>query len=70
MINLAYINGDVPILSFENLEDSRDLPVTTDFRSLFSNIVEEQFGVNMSSKLFPDWNGKKLIYLNKNNLKT
>lgn len=47
------------MLSLENLEDSRDLPVTTDFRSLFSNIVEEQFGVNMSSKLFPDWNGKK-----------
>jgi uncharacterized protein (DUF1501 family) len=59
MIYLAYINGDVLMLSLENLEDSRDLPVTTDFRSLFSNIVEEQFGVNMSSKLFPDWNGKK-----------
>lgn len=35
------IYGEVPELAFENLEDQRDLPVTTDFRSLFPTLEKD-----------------------------
>ncbi|MBE8713607.1 DUF1501 domain-containing protein [Sphingobacterium hungaricum] len=51
------VHGDVPVLAKENLEDGRDLPVTTDFRSVFSNVAQEHLGISSKSELFPDFNG-------------
>ncbi len=51
------VYGEVPELAVENLEDGRDLPVTTDFRSIFSRVVSDQFGLADLSGVFPDWEG-------------
>jgi uncharacterized protein (DUF1501 family) len=57
------IYGSVPLLASENLVDGRDLPVTTDFRSLFSGIATQHLGIAKSNLLFPDWQGKPLHVL-------
>lgn len=54
--------GDVPSLSPENLEDGRDLAVTTDFRAVFANVAEKHLMLRHSdplqkNSLFPGWNG-------------
>jgi uncharacterized protein (DUF1501 family) len=51
--------GDVPVLAVENLEDGRDLPVTTDFRSVFSAVADAHLQIANDKVLFPDWGGKK-----------
>jgi len=53
------VHGDVPMLAAENLEDGRDLPVTTDFRSVFSAVADEHLKIADDKVLFPDWAGKK-----------
>jgi uncharacterized protein (DUF1501 family) len=45
----------VPELSQENLEDRRDLPVTTDFRALFNEVATSHLRIKEKTKLFPDW---------------
>ena len=53
------VYGNMPELALENLEDKRDLPVTTDFRALFSDVACTHLGIRGSeSKLFPGWNGR------------
>ncbi len=52
--------GKVPELAVENLEDGRDLPVTTDFRALFSNVARHHFQLQNPESLFPGWNGVEL----------
>jgi uncharacterized protein (DUF1501 family) len=52
--------GNVPTLAIENLEDKRDLPVTTDFRSVFSEVADKHLKINNDGLLFPDWKGEKL----------
>jgi uncharacterized protein (DUF1501 family) len=47
-------------LSKENLEDGRDLPVTTDFRSVFSAVASKHLALQSNKGLFPDWNGQSL----------
>jgi len=47
-------------LAKENLEDARDLPVTTDFRSVFSAVANGHLRINDNKKLFPGWDGKGL----------
>lgn len=56
------VYGKVPELALENLEDKRDLPVTTDFRSLFTDVAEHHLGVGRgaASQLFPGYNGNTL----------
>lgn len=54
------IHGNVPALAKENLEDGRDLPVTTDFRSIFSEVAESTFGIKNDKELFPGWDGEKI----------
>ncbi|MGB8192149.1 MAG: DUF1501 domain-containing protein [Chitinophagaceae bacterium] len=54
------VYGKVPELSIENLEDRRDLPVTTDFRSVFSEVATAHLKIRDNGKLFPDWNGEKI----------
>jgi uncharacterized protein (DUF1501 family) len=53
------VYGNVPELAIENLEDGRDLPVTTDFRSVFSDVADVHLKISDDKALFPEWNGKK-----------
>lgn len=59
-LNGGLVYGDLKPLAVENLEDGRDLPVTTDFRAVFSEVADQHLKLNNDSILFPDWNGKHL----------
>jgi uncharacterized protein (DUF1501 family) len=48
-------------LSKDELEDGRDLPVTTDFRSVFSAVAAHRLNITNHEKLFPGWKGQKLF---------
>lgn len=52
------VYGNVPELAVENLEEGRDLPVTTDFRSLFGAVVKKHLGIEDIPALFPGWDGE------------
>jgi uncharacterized protein (DUF1501 family) len=54
------VHGKMPALAVENLEDGRDLPVTTDFRSVFSEVADHHLGIAYDKVLFPDWTGAKI----------
>lgn len=54
------VHGIVNPLSVENLEDGRDLAVTTDFRSVFSEVANKHLRINNDKVLFPDWKGDKI----------
>lgn len=54
------VHGLVNPLSVENLEDGRDLAVTTDFRSVFSEVADKHLGIHNDKVLFPDWSGKTI----------
>ncbi|HTR29022.1 MAG TPA: DUF1501 domain-containing protein [Puia sp.] len=53
------VYGNVAPLAVENLEDGRDLPVTTDFRNVFGAVVDAHLQIANDKLLFPDWNGVK-----------
>jgi uncharacterized protein (DUF1501 family) len=59
-VNGGLIHGNVEPLNVENLEDGRDLKVSTDFRSVFSEVAASHLKIKETQKLFPDWNGKKI----------
>lgn len=59
-VNGGLVHGKVNPLSVENLEDGRDLAVTTDFRSVFSEVADKHLKINNDSILFPDWKGDKI----------
>jgi uncharacterized protein (DUF1501 family) len=54
------VHGKVNTLAKENLEDGRDLPVTTDFRAVFSEVANKHLKINSDSVLFPDWKGSRI----------
>lgn len=54
------VYGDIKPLSIENLEDGRDLPVTTDFRSVFNEVAQKHLNIKNTKQLFPDWDGGNL----------
>ena len=54
------VHGIVNPLAKENLEDGRDLAVTTDFRAVFSEVADKHLGINNDKVLFPDWTGKQI----------
>lgn len=54
------VYGKVPELAIENLEDRRDLPVTTDFRAVFNEVATSHLKLRNNSQLFPDWKGDKV----------
>lgn len=54
------IYGEVPELAMENLEDGRDLPVTTDFRALFGGVLSHHFKLTDSASVFPGWEGNQM----------
>lgn len=57
------VYGNVPEkLEKDALEDRRDLPVTTDFRAVFSEVAGKHlnFDASQDSALFPGWEGERL----------
>jgi uncharacterized protein (DUF1501 family) len=54
------VHGKINPLAVENLEDGRDLAVTTDFRSVFSEVANKHLGIKNDKVLFPDWDGKQI----------
>ncbi len=59
-VNGGIVHGNMPILSKENLEDGRDVPVTTDFRAVFSEVADSHLKLKNDKVLFPEWQGKKI----------
>jgi uncharacterized protein (DUF1501 family) len=59
-VNGGLVHGVVNPLVKENLEDGRDLAVTTDFRAVFSEVADKHLGINNDQVLFPDWQGKQI----------
>jgi uncharacterized protein (DUF1501 family) len=59
-VNGGKVHGLVNPLSVENLEDGRDLAVTTDFRAVFSEVADKHLRINNDTALFPDWKGNKI----------
>ena len=59
-INGGKVYGKLPELTIENLEDKRDLPVTTDFRAVFNEVATAHLKIKDSGKLFPEWKGDKV----------
>jgi uncharacterized protein (DUF1501 family) len=52
------VHGKMAPLAIENLEDGRDLAVTTDFRSVFSEVAEKHLMIsNKNQALFPGFDG-------------
>lgn len=56
-VNGGKVHGDINALSDENLEDRRDLAVTTDFRAVFSEVADHHLRISNDKVLFPDWHG-------------
>lgn len=59
------VHGNIKPLAVENLEDGRDLAVTTDFRNVFSEVADIHLKIQNDSILFPDWKGEKIGMMNK-----
>jgi uncharacterized protein (DUF1501 family) len=62
-VNGGKVYGQVGTLDRDNLEDGRDLPVTTDFRQLFAGVAGQHLRLSSSSELFPRWNGEPMKLL-------
>ena len=56
-------HGYIPALAPKALEDQRDLPVTTDFRSVFTEVVAQHLSVKNDTILFPGWSDRRLPLL-------
>lgn len=54
------VHGDLPKLGERNLYQGRDLPVTTDFRSVFSEVAHGHLGVGDGGVVFPGWGGEPI----------
>lgn len=54
------VHGKVDVLAVENLEDGRDLAVTTDFRAVFSEVADRHLGIGNDKVLFPDWQATRI----------
>ncbi len=59
-VNGGLVHGNLQPLSIENLEDGRDVAVTIDFRSVFSEVADKHLKVNNDRVLFPDWKSSKI----------
>lgn len=59
-VNGGKVHGIVNPLAIENLEDGRDLAVTTDFRAVFSEVADKHLRINNDTILFPEWKGQKI----------
>jgi uncharacterized protein (DUF1501 family) len=59
-LNGGTVFGDVKPLAIENLEDGRDLAVTTDFRAVFNEVATKHLMLKKNENLFPGWSGNDL----------
>lgn len=59
-VNGGLVHGNVQQMAVENLEDGRDMAVTTDFRSVFSEVADKHLNLHNDKLLFPDWEGSKI----------
>jgi uncharacterized protein (DUF1501 family) len=59
-INGGIVHNKMQPLAIENLEDGRDVPVTTDFRSIFSAVADGHLKLQNDKILFPEWTGERL----------
>lgn len=59
-VNGGKVHGNIKPLAAENLEDGRDLAVTTDFRSVFSEVAGKHLNIHNDKVLFPEWSGSTL----------
>jgi uncharacterized protein (DUF1501 family) len=60
-INGGLVHGKVPELVAGNLEDNRDLPVTTDFRAVFNEVATSHLRISdKNGILFPEWKGEAI----------
>ena len=57
------VHGTVPQLVPDALEEGRDLPVTTDFRAVFSEVAGQHLDITNDEILFPSWEGARLPLL-------
>jgi uncharacterized protein (DUF1501 family) len=57
-LNGGRVFGDLKPLAPENLDEGRDLAVTTDFRSVFSDVAVNHLKLKQSNALFPGWTGE------------
>lgn len=57
------VHGRLESLAQDALYEGRDLPVTTDFRAVFSEVAGKHLGIRDHAKLFPDWNGGRISLL-------
>lgn len=57
------VHGQLPALEKENLFEGRDLPVTTDFRSVFLEVADKLFDLRQPEAVFPGWQGPRLPLL-------
>lgn len=55
-VNGGKVYGDWPGLAPEQLNESRDLKVTTDFRNVFAEVAQKQMGVKDLPAVFPEFN--------------
>lgn len=58
------VHGSIKPLAPENLEDGRDLAVTTDFRAVFGEVADKHLKISSDQILFPDWKGNKIGVMN------
>jgi len=58
------VHGSMKPLALENLEDGRDLAVTTDFRAVFGEVADKHLKISSDQILFPDWKGNKIGVMN------
>lgn len=59
-VNGGKVHGNMQTLANENLEDGRDLAVTTDFRAVFSEVANTHLHINNNKILFPEFNGNSI----------
>jgi uncharacterized protein (DUF1501 family) len=59
-VNGGLVHGDIKPLAQENLEDGRDLSVSTDFRSVFSEVADRHLRPSDDGVLFPGWKGDRI----------
>ncbi|TDH27747.1 DUF1501 domain-containing protein [Segetibacter sp. 3557_3] len=56
-VNGGLVHGQIQPLATENLEDGRDLAVTTDFRTVFREVACRHLNIQDKGTLFPSYSG-------------
>lgn len=57
------VHGDLPGLDPDALYEGRDVPVTTDFRAVFSEVAGQHLGITDDQQMFPGWTGGRIPLL-------